>query len=506
MKTMVALMTLFTACLAAAVDEGPFKPNYESLKQYQCPEWFRDAKFCIYAHWGPQSVPMEGDWYARRMYEQDSPAYTYHVEHYGHPSVFGYKDILPLWKAEKWDPDRLMALYKKAGARYFVCVAVHHDNFDLWNSKYHRWNSVNMGPKRDVVGDWQKAAKKQGLPFGVTEHLGASYWFLQRSHGTDKTGPKAGVPYDGADPNYQDLYHTAAAKGDTKWYTTDPDWHQEWLLRITDLIDQYHPDMLCSDGGVPFGDVGLGMIAHFYNDNLKGHGGKLTAVYYCKDIASSSGSFVDGICVQGMERGTLAGINPNPWETGTSIGDWFYNRNWTKCNGGMYRKADWVIHTLADIVSKNGNLRLNVVQRPDGSLDAEVEQLLVDVGRWMDVNGEAIYATRPWRVFGEGPVNAAGKHFKEDFTYSAEDIRFTRSKDGTVLYAIVLGWPTDGKLTIQSLAQGTKLDSGEVADVRLLGHDGKLKWSRDEKGLTIQLPEKKPGDYAFTFKIKGQSK
>jgi len=492
-----SVVSALAADEVAKSKDGPFKPDWDSLKQYQCPDWFRDAKFGIWAHWGPQSVPMAGDWYARRMYIPEDSGYKYHVEHYGHPSQFGYKDIIPLWKAEKWDPDRLMALYKKAGARYFVSQAVHHDNFDLWNSKYHRWNAVNMGPKRDVVGDWQKAAKKQGLPFGVSEHLGASYFFFQSSHGADKTGPKAGVPYDGADPKYQDLYHKAAAKGDDKWYSSDPDWHREWRCRIDDLIDQYHPDLLYSDGGVPFGDVGLGMIAHFYNDNWSQHNGKITAVYNCKNMPQNpgSGGFASGTCVQDMERGVLAGINPNPWQTDTSIADWYYNRNW------KYRKADWVIHTLVDIVSKNGNLLLNVVQRPDGSLDAEVEQLLADVGNWMAVNGEAIYGTRPWRVFGEGTVKAEGGHFKEDFAYSSKDIRFT-VKNKT-LYAIALGWPTDGKIFIQSLAKGTNLASGEVANVQVLGCEGKATWTRDDKGLTVVLPEHKTGNYAVTLKISG---
>src|SRR5512134_3363061 len=189
------------------IAQGPFQPTVASLKQYQYPDWFRDAKFGIWAHWGPQPVPMDGDWYARGMYEPGNKHYKYHLEHYGHPSEFGYKDIIPLWKAEKWDPDRLMALYKRAGAKYFVSMGSHHDNFFLWNSKLHRWNSVNMGPKRDVVGDWQKAAKNQGLYFGVSEHLGASFTWFQASHRADRSGPKAGVPYDGANSNYWDLYH-----------------------------------------------------------------------------------------------------------------------------------------------------------------------------------------------------------------------------------------------------------------------------------------------------------
>ena len=190
-----------TTSVQYPIPTGPFRPTWESLKQYRCPDWFRDAKFGIWAHWGPQSVAEEGDWYARNMYIQGSPQYQYHVAHYGHPSKFGYKDIIPLWRAEKWDPDRLMALYRKAGARYFVSQAVHCDNFDLWDSKFHKWNAVNMGPKRNVVGDWQKAARKLGLPFGVSEHLGYSRCWFQTSHGADKTGPFAGVPYDGATRN-----------------------------------------------------------------------------------------------------------------------------------------------------------------------------------------------------------------------------------------------------------------------------------------------------------------
>ncbi len=202
----LAAMAFVSAAWASGltIADGPFKPTIESLKQYRCPDWFRDAKFGIWAHWGPQAVPMNGDWYARGMYEQGSSHYNYHVAHYGHPSQFGYKDIIPLWKAEKWDPEKLMALYKKAGARYFVSQAVHCDNFDLWDSKFHSWNAVRMGPKRDVVGQWQKAARACGLPFGVSEHVGYSRSWFQTSHGADKTGPKAGVPYDGANPKWRE--------------------------------------------------------------------------------------------------------------------------------------------------------------------------------------------------------------------------------------------------------------------------------------------------------------
>ena len=239
------------------VGKGPFKPNDSSLKQYQYPEWFRDAKLGYWAHWGPQAVPRQGDWYAKKMYMENDPDYKYHLAHYGHPSKFGYKDIIPLWKAERWDPEKLMKLFKKAGAKYFVSMASHHDNFFLWDSKIHKWNAVNYGPKKDVVGLWQKAAKKEGLKFGVSEHLAASYNWFQTSRGADKTGDFAGVPYDGNDPQYEDLYHTKADSADIRnWLSNNPEWHKSWFDAITELIDKYNPDLLYSDSKLPFDEVG----------------------------------------------------------------------------------------------------------------------------------------------------------------------------------------------------------------------------------------------------------
>jgi len=491
---------------------GPFQPTLESLKQYQCPEWFRDAKFGIWAHWGPQAVPMDGDWYARGMYEPGNRHYKYHLEHYGHPSTNGYKDIIPLWKAEKWDPDRLMALYKKAGARYFVSMGCHHDNFDLWNSRFHRWNAVNMGPKRDVVGDWQKAALKYGLRFGVSEHMGASFTWFQASHGADKTGPMAGVAYDGADPQYEDLYHQRAGTDDKEWYSKDPRWHQEWYQRISDLIGNYHLDLLYTDGGVPFGDVGLRMIADLYNTDLGNRNRAARDPLSCKGaellcpqegqssihpqvIYTCKQKNPDGRWVQDLERGVMAKVNPEVWQTDTSIGDWYYNRNW------KFRPVSWVVQMLADIVSKNGNLLLNVVQRPDGSLDPEVEQMLAQLAAWNAVNGEAIFGTRPWRVYGEGAVQYKGGHFNEDYTYSAGDIRFTTK--GPALYAIALGWPQDGQLTIKSLAAPASGNGNRIKRVELLGHKGRLNFTQSANGLVVSLPAEKPCDYAWSLKITG---
>ena len=468
------------------IAKGPFSGSAESLKAYTIPQWFNDAKFGIWAHWGPQAVPMDGDWYARQMYQQGHAQYQDHLEHYGHPSTNGYKDIIPLWKAEKWDPDRLMALYKKAGAKYFVSMGSHHDNFFLWNSKLHRWNTVNMGPHRDVVGTWKKAAERNGLKFGVSEHLGASFTWFQDSHKSDKTGPLAGVPYDGADPQYEDLYHFPAEPGDTGWYSNNPRWQQMWFNEIKELVDNYHPDLLYTDGGVPFGnEVGRGMIAHLYNSDAARHGGKVEAIYTCKQKS-------EGRWIEDLERGVMPGINPNPWQTDTSIGDWFYNRNW------KFRPVSWTIHMLVDIVSKNGNLLLNVVQRPDGSIDPDVEQSLHELADWIGIHGEAIYGSRPWLVYGEGGVRTKGGHFHEDFKYTPQDIRFT-TKGGAV-YAIALGWPEDGKLLVKSLAS---TGSGKITKVTLLGSNGKVTWNRTPEGLVVALPAGQVSPYTCALRIEG---
>ncbi len=493
MKTLSTALFIFAAAaipVAAApadypVAPGPFQPTMESLLQYKCPDWFRDAKFGIWAHWGPQAVPEFGDWYAKRMYQEGDAKYKHHLENYGHPSEHGYKDIIPLWKAEKWDPVRLIDLYKKAGAKYFVSMGSHHDNFYLWNSKLHKWNSVQMGPKRDVVGEWQKAAKAAGLKFGVSEHLGASFTWFQPSHGADKSGPKAGVPYDGANPAFQDLYHFPAEPGDTGWYSNNPRWHRQWYERIRELVDNYQPDLLYTDGGVPFGnEAGLSMIAHLYNASAARNGGVADTVYNCKQVS-------DGRWAQDLERGVMPDINPYPWQTDTSIGDWYYNKNW------KFRPVSWTIHMLVDIVSKNGNLLLNIVQRPDGSLDPEVETQLGQLADWIAIHGEAIYASRPWEVHGEGPVRTKGGNFKEEFAYSARDIRFTTR--GGHLYAIALGWPEDGRLRIRSLAKA----AGKIEDIRLLGSDAGIKWTQADDALVVNLPATRVSEFTAALRITG---
>jgi alpha-L-fucosidase len=494
----VQLFTTGTAKLPAAdrqpcAPDGPFRPDDASLKQYRCPDWFRDAKLGIWAVWGPEAVPEQGDWYAHRLYDPKDSAYKYHLAHYGHPSKFGFKDVIPLWKAENWDPDRLMALYKKAGAKYFCMIAEHHDNFDCWNSKHQRWNSVNMGPKRDIAGEWQRAARKQGLRFGMTEHLAASWWFYSVSKGADKTGPLAGVPYDGADRRYADLYWVGNEHPQEQYYCPHGPTHikQTWFERITDMIDRYHPDLLYSDSPLPYPDeFGRKLLAHYYNDSVRQHGGRVEAIYNCKE--SSQGRWV-----QDLERGVMDKICPVPWQTDTCVGGWYYDVNLANRHG--YKTTTTVIQMLCDIVAKNGNLLLNFPPRPDGTLDADELKILAGMAAWMPINGEAIFGTRPWKVYGEGDCKPRSGMFNEDsLRYTARDIRFTTK--GPVLYAIALGWPESGKLLVRSLAA----PAGRVTDVSLLGHPGKLAWSQTKEGLVVTLPPHKPCEHAFAFKVLGQ--
>lgn len=481
-----------------------FTSDIESFKNYRYPEWFRDAKFGIWAHWGPQAVPRQGDWYARKMYESEiidrstnkpigksGKEYLYHVEHYGHPSRFGYKDIIPLWKAEKWDPDQLMALYKKVGAKYFVSMATHHDNFFLWDSKIHRWNSVKMGPMKDVVGLWQQAAKNEGLKFGISEHLGASYTWFQPSHGADRTGKFKGVPYDGANPEFQDLYHPKTAPDDFGWLTKDSTNQQNWLACITEVIDMYHPDLVYSDGELPFGKVGRTMLSHFYNQDIIKNAGNLEAVYTCKHLAS------EGRWVRDIERGAMDSISVDPWQTDTSIGDWFYR------TGQKYMTGNEVIQMLVDIVSKNGNLLLNVVQTPEGDLEQDVLDILQNIAQWTPVNGEGIYGTRPWKVYGEGP--SMKKQEKGRFggvrdvrPYESSDIRFTTKRDS--LYAFFMDTP-QGEIRIASLGKNSKLSDRKLKSVSMLGSEEKLKWKQEADALVIQRPAKFPDWKVTGFRI-----
>ena len=467
----------------------PFDATWESLRTYKCPKWFRDAKLGIWAHWGPQCAPMHGDWYARNMYIEGSEQYMHHWRTYGHPSKFGYKDIVKLWKAERFDPDMLMDLYVQAGAKYFVAQAVHHDNFDNWKSKHHRWNSVEVGPGKDIVGLWRDAARNRGLRFGVSEHLGATWKWSAVNKGCDTSGPYKGVPYDGNDPAYEDLYLPNKGAVRDGWYTVDPRWHQQWLKRMKDLVNQHHPDLFYSDGSVPFDKTGLKLIAHLYNTSAKDHGGRCQAVYNQKNTDPE----VFHVGVLDIERGQKEDIVKYPWQTDTCVGGWFYHAH------RAYKTPRQIIETLVDIVSKNGNLLLNILQRPDGTLDDENLNIVKCMAAWIKVNGEGIYGTRPWRVAGEGPTPSAGGAFKEaEIDWTGRDVRFTTK--AKKVYAFLMKWPDDGQAVIKnlSLRKGPK-----VAAVELLGRgdDEKLPFTQSETELTVRLPDKPAVEYAHGLKV-----
>lgn len=507
---------------------GPFQPTWDSLGQYQVPDWFRDAKFGIWAHWGPQCQPEHGDWYARGMYEEGSDHYKYHLQKYGHPSKFGFKDVINEWKAENWQPEELVALYKKAGARYFMAMANHHDNFDLYDSKYHRWNATRLGPKKDLIGGWAKAAKEQGLPFGVTVHASHAWTWYEVAQRADKTGPYAGVPYDGKltkagghnkwwngyDP--QELYAQNHAlskdslKGNMGAYW---DWGNganvpskaycdSFLNRTIELIDKYGPELVYFDDNAlplwPVSDAGLKIAAHLYNTSIKKHG-KLQAALFGKMLNEQQRKCM----IWDIERGQSNQIEPLPWQTDTCIGGWHYDRRLFDNKG--YKSAKTVIHTLADVVSKNGNLLLNIPVRGDGSIDSEERAVVEQVAAWMQVNSEAIYSTRPWNVFGEGPamesvvaLSAQGFNEGKGKPFVAEDIRFTTK--GKTLYAIMLGCPANNNVLVKTLAANDQV--GQVSQVSLLGNE-KLNFQQTSEGLKVQLPEQTPCKEALVLKIEG---
>jgi alpha-L-fucosidase len=488
----------FAANIQSRADTGIFAGTRESLQTYHCPDWFRDAKFGIWAHWGPQSAAECGDWYARNLYIEGSRQYKHHLSHYGHPSKFGYKDIIPTWKGDRFDPEYLVSLYKKAGARYLMSMGVHVDNFDLWHSKHTRWNAVNFGIKKDVVAQFRHAARKHGLKFGVSDHLWMAYKWMSVSRGSDKEGPLAGVPYDGVDPQYSDLYGTCQKiYRQLPWDEDDiPDhWKQHWFDRIKDLIDQSEPDIVYCDGQIPFGDYGLQIVAHLYNQSARLHGGKVEAVYTSKREEDSR----TGTCVFDKERGVVEGIWPTPWQTCTCVGKWHYDRD------VEYKTPKRVIDMLVDIVSRNGNLLLNFPLPNSGMLDEAELKILSEITAWMNVNNKAIYGTRPWKIFGDGPGIVKpdpkvkyNESSRKDFT--AADVRFTTK--GKTLYAFFMGWP-EKQIVIAPLAVGRAYVAGKIRSVHLLGHRGKLRWTHDVNGLAVELPAVKPCDHAFALEIEG---
>jgi alpha-L-fucosidase len=486
--------TIVRAAESAAQRPVKYEPTEASLRQAEVPEWFIDAKLGIFMHWGPESIPgVASTWYARWMYEQGSEGYKYHCATYGHPSKFGYKDICKLFTAPEFDQaqaDRLVKLYKQAGARYVVPVASHHDNFDMWDSKYQpRWNSMATAGK-DVCGMWQKATVANGLHFGVASHVARSFRWLQTSHGADKTGPLAGVPYDGQDPQFADLYGVPWKSSDPGYEGPQdvgpPAFEKNFVDRMLDLIGRYHPDLYYTDGGPPFRTAGYSIVSHLYNQSLALHGGKLEAVANFK-----------GGCPIGAENFEFefpATLQKNVWQTDKTMGaEWYWLRNRQK----DYKKGYEIVHTLIDVVSKNGNLLLNVPLTGDGELEEEVITMLKVMAHDFDLIGEAIFSTRTWEAFGEGH-----KNFNNIDHGSAADIRFTRNKANDALYVTTLGWLGDGAVVKIKTLGKSRIDLKSLQGVSLLGTTDKLKFSQDAESLQITLPAKAPYECnAYSIKL-----
>jgi Alpha-L-fucosidase len=474
------------AKVARDMDKGPFRADWASLRQYRSPAWYDDAKFGIFIHWGVYSVPASGsEWYSRNMYQQGSDDYKHHIATYGPQSKFGYKDFIPMFKAEHFDAQAWATLFRQAGARYVVPVAEHHDGFAMYDSRLSEWTAAKMGPHKDIIGLLAKAIRAQGMHFGVSSHRAEHDWFFDGGRHFDS---------DVNDPRYAGLYGPAEQRIPGKddedlagdWTYVSQAWLDDWLARTTELVDDYHPDLIYFDwwiGHPTFRNTLPKLLAYYYNQGAQRGG---VVVNY------KLGDFPEGAGTLDIERGQLTGIHPTHWQTDTSIS----NASWGYIEHDTYKSPQTLIHLLADVVSKNGNLMLNIGPRADGSIPDSERDTLLAIGRWLKTNGEAIYGSRPWRVFGEGPTEVVGGTFQDTKTkpYTAQDFRFTTQPG--VLYAIEMGWPQGGKVVIHSIKPGD-----HVHAVKLLADRRQVSWRQQADGLQLDLPAQPRGEYAYVFRI-----
>jgi alpha-L-fucosidase len=465
---------------------GPFQPRWPSLETYRVPQWYEDAKFGIFIHWGVYAVPAFGnEWYPRNMYVENDPVFKHHVATYGPQLKFGYKDFIPLFKAEKYDPHAWAALFRNAGAKFVVPVAEHHDGFPLYDCSFTDWSAAKMGPRRDLIGDLAAAVRKQGLRFGASSHRAEHWWFFD-----------GGMKFasDVKDPRYAGLYGPARPRrlpGAQADNPPDRAFLNDWLARTAEIVDKYTPDLLWFDWWIeqPVFEPYLQRFAAFYyNRGATWRRGGVAINYKNK-------AFPEKTAVLDIERGKLDSTRDMVWQTDTSIS----LKSWGYIDNDEFRSPDSLIDDLVDIVSKNGLLLLNIGPRPDGTIPEQAQKSLLEIGRWLQLNGEAIYGTRPWKVFGEGPTQVLKGGFtdRKQKPFTAGDIRFTRK--GSTLYAILLEWP-GREITIKSLVPAN-LAGRRIASVALLGHKGALPWKPGPNGVTIGLPGTPPGDYACALKI-----
>ncbi len=462
----------------AAIARGPFQANWPSLERYEVPSWYQDAKFGIFIHWGVYSVPAyDNEWYPRQMYDRKDPIFAYHVKTYGPQSTHGYKDFIPQFRAEHYHPEAWADLFRRAGAKFVVPVAEHHDGFAMYDSSFSEWCAARMGPKRDVVGELAKAVRRVGLHFGASTHRAEHFWFFDQGMTFDS---------DVRDPRFAAFYGPARPRQTSDGQQTQPDraYLDDWLARTSEIVEKYQPDLVWFDWWIEqpvFEPYRQRFAAYYYN---KAAEWKRGVVLNYKNRA-----YPDRAAVLDIERGKLNALRADVWQTDTSVG----LKSWGYIQGEEFRTPASLIGDLVDIVSKNGILLLNVGPRADGTIPEEVQRILLEMGDWLAVNGEAIYGTRPWTVYGEGPTEVLDGGFtdRKQKPFTGRDIRFTCR--GKVLYAIALDWPVE-HLVVRSVTASPRA-------VTLLGHAGSLKWRMTSDGLVVDLPARPVGKFAYAFRI-----
>lgn len=474
-----------------------YEPTWSSLRDHTTPAWLRESKFGIYTHWGVYSVPAcgpNGTWYAHNMYRPGNSQYEHHAKTYGPASEFGYKDFIPMFTAEKFDAAEWAALFKASGAAFAGPVAEHHDGFSMWDSQVNEWNAARMGPKRDIVGELEKAIRAEGMRFMIALHHAEQWWFY----------PHWRADCDVSNPEYAGLYgpmHNldGLQKGPIpqqrmrEWYWQDRPTEaflNFWRSKSHELIDNYRPDLIWFDFGINFvlEEYRKELLAHYYNKE-KEWDRELAVTYKGHDLGT-------GTALIDYELGRMDQLTHYDWITDTSVDD---QGAWSYVPDAGFKKVATLVHNLIDNVSKNGYLLLNVGPKADGTIPAGAKECLVGMGKWLQVNGEAVFDTMPWLSYGEGPtkMESSGMFSEQhEVAYTAEDFRFT-CRDN-LLYATCLGWP--GKaVTIRAMK---KLYPGEIESITMLGVERELEWSMTDDGLEIEPPAEKPCEDAFVFKIR----
>lgn len=487
------LFFLIVIVLSAHLKAQTFEPNWSSLTQYTVPLWYQNAKFGIFIHWGVYSVPAyDSEWYPRQMYMEGSEVYQYHLKAYGPQSDFGYKDFIKMFKAEKWDPQAWADLFVKAGAKFVVPVAEHHDGFPMYACSYTNWDAFDMGPQRDVIGELANAVRKRGLKFGVSSHRAFNWSYYARGDSYDTNNPffwgLYGIAHKGPDGTTEETHGFDYLRTSDAFLT-------DWYARTSELVDKYQPDLIWFDWVInreEFEPWLQKFAAYYYNKAIEWNKGVVINYKYA--------AFAEGTAVLDVERGKLSDIGKMTWQTDTSVG----KKSWGYIKDEEYKSADELIDQLVDIVSKNGILLLNIGPKSDGSIPEQVEKILLEIGNWLQINGKAIYGTRPWSIYGEGPtVQLDGAHQEsKNIPYTAQDVRYLAGvgDSRTPLYAVALEWP-ENEFHFPALKLDSVNITKKIKKVRLLGCTETLEWSQSEAGLVINLPSMKPCRYAYCFEI-----